>query len=495
MSVEMPVEKPTKDENMADIDIPSNVIEESMTGIEELDMIRLGKPMGTIGKFTVQKCPTRFVRGTQAITDINVLTDMLDEFDTTDTRNARRTMNIFLLYPGRHDNFKEVFEQLQSRISTDTAVCTGSVANAGVMVYIRKKAADYKQLQSFDIDGLGPPHAFRFKRSGNVTKHYNEVMTTFSKVIGDTMTNLAIRLPPSGEFSFEQFMTGIKMLTSEQILTLKGNVEVKPPKERSEFDKAFLRALPTLQGVKDLRRKRTQGLVFSVDSPPFPVIPLSHLINLEQQGRRLMERTAGACEVVSLMDLFENATIMTKYAVLILGKSSTTGYGKTQLALRLAMEWAAAMTDAAQLPKEEAQVVFTNTVDAAKNVKFKQGMVWVLDEFTPCDHDQVVHCSENMLKILFSPSTASTPRGRNNDMEICPGVARIITANADSPQAWCGDKIEWSEPLRRKSVTFSITQPLCKEGWWNSEEAVSPIDAIVEVASASMAKRMRAAGV
>ena len=131
---------------------------------------------------------------------------------------------------------------------------------------------------------------------------------------------------------------------------------------------------------------------------------------------------------------------MSKHAVLILGESPTTGYGKTQMALRLGMEWARAMTEAQQLPMEEAQVVFTNTIDAAKNIKFKQGMVWVLDEFSPGDQDQVVHCSENMLKILFSPSTGGTIRCRNSDVEICPGVARIITANARSPQDWCGDK-------------------------------------------------------
>ena len=260
------------------------------------------------------------------------------------------------------------------------------------MVYIRKQ--DNKRLPSFDIvdsDGAQrSPVAYRFKRSGNVKKNLEQTMTAFIGTLGDSITDLMIRPPANGDYSFAQLLTGIQMLTPLQIATKKGEIDVVPPKDRTEFEKGFLRALPALQQVKNMSCKRATTLMFRVDSPPFPVVPLTHLIGLEHQGRRFKERTRGESELVTLDGLFRDARHMSKHAVLILGESSTTGYGKTQMALRLGMEWARAMTEAQQLPMEEAQVVFTNTIDAAKNIKFKRGMVWVLDEFSPGDQDRAL---------------------------------------------------------------------------------------------------------
>ena len=390
-------------------------MDENMTGNEELDAFMSDeKGMGTIGKLSVSKCQRRHITAKPKIDDIKTLTDMLDEFDAKLLEETRHTMNIFLLYQGRSDNVKDVFEQIRGKFSADVGVCAGSVAS-GIMVYIRKQ--DHRKLPSFDIvDSDGAQRsavAYRFKRSGNVKKNMEQTMTAFTNTLGDTITDLVVRPPPNGGYSFEQLLTGASKLTPLQLATKKGQIDAVPPKERSDLEKAFLRALPELKNVKTLSSKRATGITFQVDSPPFPVVPLTHLLGLEHQGRRFIERTRGASELVTLNDLFRDASYMSKYVVLILGESSTTGYGKTQMALRLAMEWARSMTEAQQLPMEEAQVVFTNTVDAAKNIKFKQGMVWVLDEFSPGDHEQAVHCSEKMLKILFSPSTAATIRCRN----------------------------------------------------------------------------------
>ena len=49
------------------------------------------------------------------------------------------------------------------------------------------------------------------------------------------------------------------------------------------------------------------------------------------------------------------------------------------------------------------------------------------------------------------------------------GVPRIFTANAESAQAWCGNRLKWSEPLQRKTIVFSITQPLCDDSWRRPE--------------------------
>ncbi len=95
---------------------------------------------------------------------------------------------------------------------------------------------------------------------------------------------------------------------------------------------------------------------------------------------------------------------------------------------------------------------------------------WVLDEFHPYDSQQLVHMSETMLKVLLTPQMAGTLRGRKDDVKLVAGVARLISANSSSPQAWCGTASEWSEPLRRKSILYNITSPLCSEAWRNDAE-------------------------
>jgi hypothetical protein len=138
-----------------------------------------------------------------------------------------------------------------------------------------------------------------------------------------------------------------------------------------------------------------------------------------------------------------------------------------------------------------------NSLDAAKDVEFKPGMALVLDEFSPSDSESLVYISENMLKVLLCPSVIGTIRARNNEIKLCEGVARIITANAPSPAAWCGAKIKYSEPLRRKSIVFQITKPLCDPAWVTAlaTSSSSSRDPALEAAGALMQARLDSAGI
>jgi hypothetical protein len=179
-----------------------------------------------------------------------------------------------------------------------------------------------------------------------------------------------------------------------------------------------------------------------------------------------------------------------------LGSDSTTGYGKTQFALRLACEWAKVLAESRGLSRDAAQVVLMNSLDAAKDVEFKPGMALVLDEFSPADSEPLVYISENMLKVLLCPSVIGTIRARNQEIKLCEGVARIITANAASPADWCGAKITYSEPLRRKSIVFQITKPLCDPRWVSGlVGSASSRDPAIEAAGALMQARLASAGI
>ena len=90
---------------------------------------------------------------------------------------------------------------------------------------------------------------------------------------------------------------------------------------------------------------------------------------------------------------------MGKHGIVILGHDTTTGFGKTRLALRLAVEWAIAYNHEHDLPKTEAKIVFTNTIDVARDIVFQKGFVWVIDDMKDHDKEQVMYLSENGLKV------------------------------------------------------------------------------------------------
>ena len=108
---------------------------------------------------------------------------------------------------------------------------------------------------------------------------------------------------------------------------------------------------------------------------------------------------------------------------------------------------------------------FTTTLESAKDVVFQQGLSWILDEFAPNDCAHIQFASENMLKVLFAPVAAGNMRARNTNINFPAGVSRIITTNAPSPEEWCGKRVPWSLPLRRKCILFQITKPLVVANW------------------------------
>ena len=84
-----------------------------------------------------------------------------------------------------------------------------------------------------------------------------------------------------------------------------------------------------------------------------------------------------------------------------------------------------------QLPKENAVVVFSNTIDVAQEMVFKPGYVWIIDEMNRPDVAQAIHMSENMMKVLVAPTAPGSIRCRNADLMLPAGVPRIFTGNAE----------------------------------------------------------------
>jgi hypothetical protein len=206
--------------------------------------------------------------------------------------------------------------------------------------------------------------------------------------------------------------------------------------------------------------------MISANAPEIDIVPLAMLRNLcAVVGSRLKGAGLGH-EAHSLYDLLTKPELLSKHGVVILGDAeTTTGFGKSQFAKRLALEWSKAMCRAMNLSADRAVVVVTNTIDAARDIKFLPGMAWVLDEFEVADREQVIYMSGNMLKVLFSRAEPCSLRCRQSDLSLPTGVAVIVTGNAESPEEWVADRCKWSAPIQRKCIQFQVKKRLCADEW------------------------------
>ena len=250
----------------------------------------------------------------------------------------------------------------------------------------------------------------------------------------------------------------------------------------------LLRAWFSVQRVREMQIS-SNALMFSAYAPPFPVAQIEMLTNLHQQGRNL-EEVSLAPKFYNLSDLFCNASLLSRFGLVLLGNQSTTGFGKTQFALRLACEWAKAYVQSKRLPQDQAVVVFCNTLDVIREVVFRPGMVLVIDGFTPSDQEQVIYMSETIMKCMCNPAQGGSVRARNGDIQLIAQMPRIFTGNADSIDDWCGSRFEWSLPLQRKSIVFQVVNRLVSNQFRSSVNTAAADDSSIVAQQSAIMKRV-----
>jgi hypothetical protein len=84
----------------------------------------------------------------------------------------------------------------------------------------------------------------------------------------------------------------------------------------------------------------------------------------------------------------------------------------------------------------------------------------LLDEFRVSDKEQLIYLSENGFKVLLDVKNEGSCRARCNDVQFAAKIPRLLTANASSPQDWCGERFKWDLPHQRKAFIFIIDRPL-----------------------------------
>ena len=420
-----------------------------------------------MGRLTMRSCPVEVVVSTPTKKYVDFLS-CVELLEPNNQKLARRH-HLFVEYTIQHRDVRKLFDDLAVKFASyDAHLCIGTLVDpntdeSNILVYVRK--ACFRQYPDMTLEGQEPCAYYGPVVSTRRQESLMQALTVFSSVISTSATTILIHQPSNDTgFSYHQIEAAVRKLSSIDILKIKGQIIAKPEGSWTVFDQQFMKLVANLMQVRRLENS-TQGIMlFNAYAPPFPVCPLDQFINMDQQGTRLKEVVMTE-EMFSLKDPFRRASILSNFSVILLGSSATTGFGKTQCTLRLAIEWVKAYCEHHNTPKDSALVYMSSTIDPAKNISFKAGMAWVLDEFHPFDSEQLVHCSETMLKVLLTPQMAGTLRGRKDDVQLVPGVARLISANSNSPAEWCGANHVWSEPLRRKSICYSITEPLCSETW------------------------------
>ena len=145
---------------------------------------------------------------------------------------------------------------------------------------------------------------------------------------------------------------------------LRGRALATRPRDRSRFQHAFIAIFKVIDDLR-VMKSRPNPLTFNAFDPPMKIVRLTQLVNLRtQRGTRLKE-------VDMIMQSYDLADLLTlpllsRYGVIILGAPNTTGFGKTQFALRVAVEWCKAQHTGRGVPKEDCCVVFSNTIDVAR---------------------------------------------------------------------------------------------------------------------------------
>ena len=438
-----------------------------VNALPELADMKYGKCLGTVGTICLYGCPqTPFANTTATYEDpLNAaLFADCSFWNVSETSHSKSLIITFDAETIRGLALDVIYGEMEKlMLKCDARICVGRVTDTRVVVYAFKKGygkwPDMTSTAAIFSFGV-VPMLFKSKRGcspGLLSAAVHKLLNSMREGIA----NMIAVLPQAGvEVTFQQVLEIVMEATADECWSWKGECEAVPAKNRTAFQSTFLRTFTTAIRTKELMNK--PPLMMNAFEPSEFVAPLKCFINLDQRGSRLLEQSGGAKEWYSLEDLYKNGDLMRRYGIVILGDNTTTGFGKSQLALSLACHYAKSYSISHRTPADTALVFKSSTVESGKDVVWSPGCAWVLDEVRPSSKEQIPYCDEEILKIMMSPATAGSIRCHHRDLKLPAGVPRIYTSNAACGQEWCGQRLKWSLPLQRKAIVFKITKPLLK---------------------------------
>mgnify|MGYP006293242681 CR=1 FL=1 len=171
-------------------------------------------------------------------------------------------------------------------------------------------------------------------------------------------------------------------------------------------------------------------------------------------GTRIDEWT-GATISVTWKEFMSNPDYFENYCAVILGSDATSGFGKSALAVRSALNMGKAMAMQRDLPASDGRCITRNSIEACRSLP---DMRWplVIDEFTPRDVSQAKHWSLDIAKIISNMTQSRDIRANYKNVDIPPHTPTIFTANAKSLEEWMGPEFMDCLPILRRFFVFIL---------------------------------------
>jgi hypothetical protein len=166
------------------------------------------------------------------------------------------------------------------------------------------------------------------------------------------------------------------------------------------------------------------------------------------------------------------------HCAIILGSNATSGFGKSALAVRTALNMGKAMAMQRNLPASEGRCITRNSIEACRSL---HDLRWplVIDEFSPTDGSQAKHWSLDIAKVIGNMAMARDTRANYKNVDIPPHIPTIFTANAETLDKWMGDKFEDCLPILRRFFVFILdASKLVDHRMVNKEKLVKHLDAM-----------------
>ena len=154
-------------------------------------------------------------------------------------------------------------------------------------------------------------------------------------------------------------------------------------------------------------------------------------------------------EYMSNPDYFEH------HPAVILGSNGTSGFGKSALAVRTALNIGKAMAMERGLPASDGRCITRNSLEACRSL---HDLRWplVIDEFSPTDGSQAKHWSLDIAKVIGNMAMARDIRANYKNVDIPPHTPTIFTANAATLDEWMGDGFKDCLPILRRFFVFIL---------------------------------------
>ena len=153
---------------------------------------------------------------------------------------------------------RTMFEKLCNR--KDVVLWVGRLPSDGDGAIALLKKKGYARLPDMSIDGILLA-SYQFRNGGAFMRIMRATITTIevmAKTVSQCVTNTTPVMPGIA-YDSEHSVNAVKNLTLEQVETIKGNIEVMPPKERPPWMSAFMRRANSAFKVKQLRSHSVHG--------------------------------------------------------------------------------------------------------------------------------------------------------------------------------------------------------------------------------------------